>query len=298
MSTARYWRFRIVAVDGGAYASASEFQLYASSNGTGSNLALTGTPSQTGDGAVGPAYAANDGNSNSEAGSSFVAPGPYVWTIDLGTAEPVGSVGIVTQRVVPNRTARDFFIDSSTDGATWSTRGAFTNQTGWTEFERRVFDISASAQTTVAGTARDSSLNPIAGVTVRVHRRDTGDLLGVAVTSDGVGGPPTYTPIAGEGGAFSVVAGQIVRFGADTRWAEITFPASGNYGCNSGTFGGDPAYGTVKTCELVTYDPPLPIGRYSIDCGTYAGEVQAVFLDPDGGALFNDVIHRTFPVTS
>lgn len=38
-------------------------------------------------------------------------------------------------------------------------------------------------------------------------------------------------------------------------------------------------------------------GAYDVPCGTYTGEVQVMFLDPDGGTLYNDVIHRTYPVT-
>lgn len=38
-------------------------------------------------------------------------------------------------------------------------------------------------------------------------------------------------------------------------------------------------------------------GAYDVPCGSYTGEVQVVFLDPDGGTLYNDVLHRTYPVT-
>ncbi len=37
-------------------------------------------------------------------------------------------------------------------------------------------------------------------------------------------------------------------------------------------------------------------GTYDIPCDSYTGEVQVVFLGPDGGTLYNDVIHRTYPV--
>lgn len=38
-------------------------------------------------------------------------------------------------------------------------------------------------------------------------------------------------------------------------------------------------------------------GAYDVPCGTYTGEVQVVFLDPDDATLQNDVIHRSFPAT-
>lgn len=42
--------------------------------------------------------------------------------------------------------------------------------------------------------------------------------------------------------------------------------------------------------------PANALGDYSIDCGSYTGEVQVICLDDEGGTLENDLIHRTFPV--
>lgn len=40
----------------------------------------------------------------------------------------------------------------------------------------------------------------------------------------------------------------------------------------------------------------VPDGSFSVSTGYFADEVQVVFLDPDNGTLYNDVIHRTYPV--
>ncbi len=37
-------------------------------------------------------------------------------------------------------------------------------------------------------------------------------------------------------------------------------------------------------------------GTYSIDCGSFSGEVQVICLDDSGGTLENDLILRTYPV--
>ena len=193
MPTARYWRFNITAVDGGTFASASEFQLYASADGTGTNLSLAGTASQTGDGAVGPASSAKDGSTATEAGSSFTAPGPYIWTIDLGSAQDVNSAGIITQRIVPNRTAKDFTVQYSSDNTNWTTARAITGQTGWTEFERRVFAFQVYA---ASGTVRDSAGN-FAARAVRLYRRDTGALLGATTSNATTGAFSVQTEYSG-----------------------------------------------------------------------------------------------------
>lgn len=143
MPIARYWRFNVTAVDGGSYASAAEFQLYSSTDGTGTNLCLGKTATQTGDSSVGSASGANDDNTNSEAGSTFT--GSYIWSVDLGSPGFVGSAGIVAQQVVPNRTAKDFTVQYSTDNSNWQTASTHTNQTGWVQFERRTFVVDSSS---------------------------------------------------------------------------------------------------------------------------------------------------------
>lgn len=181
MPAARYWRFYITAVDGGSYASAAEFELYESTDGTGTNRCLGGTASQTGDNAVGAASAGNNNNVNDEAGSSFSPGTPFIWTIDLGASYDLKSAAIVAQRSVPNRTAKDFKVQYSSNNTDWSDTYNGSGITGWTQFERRVFTPFINSKT-VSGTVYDSEGQPSAGRTVRAYRRDTGSLLGSATT--------------------------------------------------------------------------------------------------------------------
>ena len=58
------------------------------------------------------------------------------------------------------------------------------------------------------------------------------------------------TQIAVEGGSFTVTGTQTVRFGAGSSWISMSVTGSGQ--CTNTFFGKDPAYGTVKSCQLVT----------------------------------------------
>lgn len=140
---ARYWRLNATEVDGSTeYASLTKFQLYASTDGTGTNLCVGASASQSGDGAVGAAAAGIDNNTNNEAGSSL--PLPWTFTVDLGSAKDVKSLGIVAQRVVPNRTPKTFTLEYSANNVDWTVASSFTGQTGWTEYQRRVFEVVAA----------------------------------------------------------------------------------------------------------------------------------------------------------
>jgi lysophospholipase L1-like esterase len=57
-----------------------------------------------------------------------------------------------------------------------------------------------------------------------------------------------WTRIAGERESFTVSGTQTVRYGADTRWIQKAVTGSGT--CSSTWFGGDPAYGVVKSCQV------------------------------------------------
>jgi hypothetical protein len=64
--------------------------------------------------------------------------------------------------------------------------------------------------------------------------------------------PPTGTwvPLANEFDAFTVIGSKVVRFGADIRWLEKT--VTGTNTCSRELFGGDPADGVAKVCQLKT----------------------------------------------
>lgn len=66
-----------------------------------------------------------------------------------------------------------------------------------------------------------------------------------------------WTRIASEGQSFSVSGTQTVRYGAGSQW--VTKTVSGTGQCTNAFFGEDPAYMTVKSCEVQTTAPaPSP----------------------------------------
>lgn len=74
---------------------------------------------------------------------------------------------------------------------------------------------------------------------------------GGAAGADGrPGSGGLWTQVATEGGSFTVSEPSWVRYGADTRWAARWITGSGT--CDVTQFGGDPARGTPKTCEVAS----------------------------------------------
>jgi hypothetical protein len=70
-----------------------------------------------------------------------------------------------------------------------------------------------------------------------------------AAGASGIGGVKGWwRKVANEGGQFALNQSW-VRYGADSRWL-LKWIESGAMACNTDTFGGDPAYGTVKSCEF------------------------------------------------
>src|SRR5439155_18937214 len=60
----------------------------------------------------------------------------------------------------------------------------------------------------------------------------------------------TWTRVAGEYDRFTVAGQQTVRYGSNGGW--LTKSASGGVECTNSFFGGDPAYGILKQCEVVS----------------------------------------------
>ena len=136
------WRIYVTAVDGDlGYASFSEVGFFASNDGTGTNLATTLiAQSQSGDGAVGPASAIFNGSTSVEGGSS--QPLPYWVSAQWASPITVGSVSLSAQRVKPGRTAKDFTVQGSSDGVTWFDVYSKSGETGWVQYETRVYPLA------------------------------------------------------------------------------------------------------------------------------------------------------------
>lgn len=57
-----------------------------------------------------------------------------------------------------------------------------------------------------------------------------------------------WTNCAGEGGSCTTAGTQTVAFGSGNQW--VTKSVNGTIGCTVGAFGGDPIFGTVKSCQI------------------------------------------------
>lgn len=176
----RFWRLYVTAIDdaGAGYCGLSEIEFFpagASADVLTSSMAIT----QAGDGAVGGPYSAVDNNQGTECGSNFNI-GYYWWRADLGLGAErmIDRMSIRSQRVIPRRAPKDFRLEWSDDGTTWTTQGSKTGQSNWAEYERREFVMltrMVDGTVLVAGAAA-------AGRTVRIYNRTTGALLASGTT--------------------------------------------------------------------------------------------------------------------
>jgi hypothetical protein len=67
---------------------------------------------------------------------------------------------------------------------------------------------------------------------------------------------PDWLKIADEGQTFTVSEIQTVRYGADTRWVQMSVTNGGQ--CTNAFFGSDPAFGIVKSCQTAAAPAPAP----------------------------------------
>ncbi|MBC7995121.1 MAG: PQQ-dependent sugar dehydrogenase [Rhizobacter sp.] len=75
--------------------------------------------------------------------------------------------------------------------------------------------------------------------------------------------PPAtqWTRIATEWQSFTVTGTRVVRYGAGTRWLQRSVTGTGS--CTNSFFGGDPAYGVAKACEVQTSSNQVPVATIS-----------------------------------
>ena len=136
----RYWRLYITANNGGSVAALTEFRLFTVPDLI--NRATGGTPyASTTYGSEAPARAF-DGNISSNWASALGASYPHWLAYDLGEGNErkidaielfSRSSGDVVQMV------RDFEVQWSDDGSTWTTEWSVAGETGWGSNEGRVF---------------------------------------------------------------------------------------------------------------------------------------------------------------
>lgn len=77
-----------------------------------------------------------------------------------------------------------------------------------------------------------------------------------AATLPAIAQTTTWTRIASEGQSFTVNGSQTVRYGAGSSWLTRSVTNSGQ--CTNSFFGGDPAYGVVKQCEVAASTTAAP----------------------------------------
>ena len=91
------------------------------------------------------------------------------------------------------------------------------------------------------------------------YRCRTDSKVVVVVVPDPPPVTETWTHCAGEGELCGYTGTRKVRLGVDTRWRILEQPAvDGGVMCRNSVFGGDPAPGVVKTCQLSSVVAPLP----------------------------------------
>jgi hypothetical protein len=83
--------------------------------------------------------------------------------------------------------------------------------------------------------------------------------------------PPvaTWTQVAVEGGSFTTVGTQTVRYGSGNSWIEKSVTGTGQ--CGVAFFGSDPLYGVLKRCEvlLITAPPVATWTQVAVEGGSF-----------------------------
>lgn len=201
----------------------------------------------------------SDGSSN-DAVSSASTTGAANASTAVATADASGSASVVS-------TISPTTLASSTAEATSQRESALAAET-WNRIagESQSFSVSGTQRVRYGSGSRWTE-RTVTGSGWCTNAFFNGDPApGVAkqcevLTSSSTTTPtPTPTPspaptsgwtrIASEYQTFTVSGTQRVRFGADTRWRELSL--SGTRWCNSQTFGGDPAPNVAKQCEVAS----------------------------------------------
>lgn len=168
----RYYRLLFTTAK---YTTINEIGLYASNDGTGTNLLTGSTATASGSyGGTSPG-AAIDGNATTYWESSTFAAMHWL-SFDLGTAQSVKSLKI-TSTTYPNEVPLDFELQVSNDGATWKPIGFFVFGTlGTTHTDKvQALDLYVGGTSTITGGTATQK--------VLIYNWTTGALIGSTVPS-------------------------------------------------------------------------------------------------------------------
>jgi|GEM_PF-5694311 len=140
----RYWRIYVTAINGGAACGISEIEMMrktSQGNECGSGTASASTE-WSGSDAAAEAFNGTFGSGSDAWASQNGAAMPQWIRYDFGsgTSPDITSVNIHARGSVDTGQApKDFSIQWSDDGSSWTTAWSVTNSTGWSAFERRTF---------------------------------------------------------------------------------------------------------------------------------------------------------------
>lgn len=132
-----YWRLNITANNGNANTSIAELRMRDSS---GINVATGGTAFANTEYSSGfVAGYAFDGNAGTRWAANGTHPLPHQIGYIMAAAEDVVAVEIVSSAVIDADGPRDFSVQSSDDGVSWTDEWSVTGATGWGANEQRTF---------------------------------------------------------------------------------------------------------------------------------------------------------------
>lgn len=135
----KYWRVYVTDTNGGGYGSMCELEFL---DIVGSRCALAGGTAMASSSYSGyPASKGFDGVISSSSVWAAATSSPPMWLgFEHASAVGVASVAITAPGSSLTETPKDFELQHSDDGSTWTTALTVTGQTGWSALERRVFN--------------------------------------------------------------------------------------------------------------------------------------------------------------
>jgi hypothetical protein len=174
-----YWRLYITANNGNAYHCFAELEMRAQAGGSdqcsggtaSASSTLGGFPaSQAFDNTTATAWASNGAESTSWVAYQFAAP------VEVAEISLWGSG-------TPAQSPKDFQLQYSADGVSWTTVATVTNETGWSAYEQRTFTFTLGELT---GNIDEGLATAITKWRVTATRCSNGALAGTTMTTTGI----------------------------------------------------------------------------------------------------------------
>lgn len=147
-ASTRYLRIYITATNGDTYAALQEIEIASVTGGADITSSGMATSQSTYFAADGSTFAKAIDNNTTTATAAWVTDGtalPQWGYVDLGTTQAVKEVRLLCQNADPgpNRAPKDFKIQGSPDGTTWTDITSFTNVTGWAKGTWKAFSVGS-----------------------------------------------------------------------------------------------------------------------------------------------------------